>query len=319
MRRLGILGLAVLASIALYLGVFSVVHRPLTLGDIPRQLAFKLDHARQITGRKLVLFAGSNGRYSHRCDDIAAPLSLPCVNMSIGVGIGLDFLVDQLWRVLRPGDVVYMPLEYRQYTVSTSEMNAGLQNATLVHDLRDQLWRLPAARIAQAYGYFDLSFLINGLAEMALDRRGFKRRTSLDSLTPQGDEQGHTAEAARAYAEFLRSARYGEVDVPAQADAQQVLRRFLVDAKARGITVVGGLPTIPDDVALDAQPVDRIRALFEGAGQRMLVLPNRSQYPLDCFYDTLSHLHEGCQRRHSARVGAALAALLDGADAPAPH
>lgn len=310
MRRLAFLGLAVLASLLLYIAVFSVVHRPLTLGDIARQLDYKLGYARTLKSPKLVIFAGSGGRYSHRCEQLAAASGLPCVNLSIGVGIGLDFLLEQIRPALHAGDIVYMPLEYAQYAVSEAEMNAGLQNATLVHDMRDRLWGLGARRVAQAYGYFDLSFFINGLAEMALDRKGFKRRTSLDSLTPQGDESGHTPQAARAYAAFLKAARFDTVQVPAEAHAQRVLTRFLVEMREHGITVVGGLPTIPDDVPIGPVPIERIRALFEGAGQRMLMLPNRSQYPLDCFFDTLSHLNEDCQRVHSQQVGAALAALL---------
>jgi hypothetical protein len=39
------------------------------------------------------------------------------------------------------------------------------------------------------------------------------------------------------------------------------------------------------------------------------VLPGLSQYELTCFFDSVSHLHEGCQIEHSRRVGAALAAL----------
>ena len=309
MKPMTRLAAALSASLALYLAVFSVVHRPLTVGDIPRQLEHKLRYASSLPSPRLVIFAGSNGRYSHRCEPMARPLQRPCVNMSVAMGIGLDFMLEQLQRTLRPGDTVYMPLEYGQYLVQRDEMDAGMHNPVLVHDLRDQLWQRQPGQIARAWSSFDLPFLVHGLAEMALARTGFQRRTSLDTLTAQGDERGHTAAKGQPYREYLRSVRFGPVAVPADSHAMQVLAAFLRQQRQRGITVVGGLPTVPDEVELPADVEPRLRALFEGAGQRFVVLDNRSRYPLSCFFDTLSHLHEECQLAHSAQVGAALAAL----------
>jgi hypothetical protein len=309
MRHLFVLGALLLASIVLYVGVFSVVHRPLTIGDIARQLDHKSAYARTLAGPKLVIFAGSNGRYSHRCEPMAAPLGRPCVNLSIGVGIGLDFLLDQVRPLLAPGDIVYMPLEYQQYTFSKAEMDAMAHNATLVHDRREQLWQLPLARIVRSHAHFDLNFLIQGVAEMALARGGVRRRASTDSLTPQGDESGHTAQAGRAYGEFLHASRYGPIRPAESSHSIDVLQSFLRDARERGVTVVGGLPTAPLSAPVSDAVVDGLRRVYEGQGQRFLVLDQRSQYPLHCFFDTLSHLHEGCQIEHSARVGAALATL----------
>ena len=77
-----------------------------------------------------------------------------------------------------------------------------------------------------------------------------------------------------------------------------------------GVTVVGGLPTVPDSVNVDASDIARLRRLYEDAGQHFIVLPNRSRYPLGCFFDTLYHLNEGCQQAHSALVASALSGFL---------
>lgn len=310
MKKLLTLAALVALSIALFVGVFSVVHRPLVVGEIQKNLAFKLAYAGQIASPKIVLFAGSNGRYSHRCEQFTAVLNKPCVNASIGVGIGLDFLFDQWLPLLQPGDIVYMPLEYGQYRFSNAEMHGGLQNALMVHHQRDHLWSLDAKRIAAAYGSFDLPFLVQGLAEMALDRKGFRRRSSTDSLTPQGDEKGHTAALGRAYAASVQGARAEEVQVPATSDAIRALENFLRQARQRGVSVVGGLPTVPDTVAIEAGDVARLNTLYESQGHRFLALPNRSRYPFACFYDTPYHLNEGCQVAHSAAIAAQLASTL---------
>jgi hypothetical protein len=304
--------LALALSLGLYLAVFTVVHRPLTIGEIPRLLHTKLDYAASLPGPRLVVFAGSNGRYSHRCAVLEPAVGRGCVNMSIAVDVGLDFLLDQLLRMLRPGDLLYLPLEYSQYAVTHEQMDAGAQNAVLVQELRGELWRLDAARIVRAYGAFDLSYLVQGVLEMALSGTGFQRRTGLATLTPQGDERGHTASAGLAYRDFLRTARFGELTVPASSHAITVLTRFLAQARQRGVHVVGGLPTIPDSVPLPPATVDALRALYRQQGQGFLVLPNRSQYPLSCFFDTLNHLNEECQLEHSRALGLALAAALTG-------
>lgn len=297
-------------SIGLFIGVFSVVHRPLVVGEIQKQLDYKQRYARTLASPKVVVFAGSNGRYSHRCEMLTQALDRPCVNASIGVGIGLDFLLDQWRPLMLPGDLVYMPLEYSQYRFSAAEMHGGLQNALMVHSQREYLQSLGARRIAAAYGSFDLPFLIQGAVEMALDHRGFKRRSSTESLTPQGDERGHTGEIALTYAAFLRESRAESTTVPEQSDTIEVLKPFLHQMHNTGVTVVGGLPTVPDSVDIGARNIDRLRRLYEDAGQHFLVLPNQSRYPLSCFFDTLYHLNEGCQQAHSAAVAAALSDLL---------
>jgi hypothetical protein len=74
--------------------------------------------------------------------------------------------------------------------------------------------------------------------------------------------------------------------------------------------VVGGLPTTPDNVVIGEASIATLRELFMRHGHRFLVLPNHSQYPLSCFYDSLYHLNEECQIRHSALLGQVLAAEL---------
>lgn len=308
-KLLTLVGLIAL-SIALFVAVFSVVHRPLVVGEIQKQLDYKQAYALTLTSPKIVIFAGSNGRYSHRCEVLTQALDMPCVNASIGVGIGLDFLLAQWRPLLHAGDLVYLPLEYSQYRFSNAEMHGGLQNALLVHSQRDHLWSLDAQRIAAAYGSFDLPFLVQGVVEMALDRHGFKRRSSTDSLTPQGDERGHTAEAAATYTAFLRDSRADSTALPERSGAIDVLNTFLRQMHDAGVTVVGGLPTVPDSVDVDASDIARLRRLYEGAGQHLIVLPNRSRYPLGCFFDTLYHLNEGCQKAHSALVASALSGYL---------
>ena len=297
---------AVLLSVVLYVAVFSTVRRPLTVGDITPILQAKLAYAVQLPSPKIVLFAGSNGRYSHRCDGFTQATGLPCANLSLAVGVGLDFQFAELLAVLQPGDLVYMPLEYSQYGVTRAQMHGGTENALLVHDFRQRLWQQEPLRIARAYASFELPFLVHGVVESALDWRGFQRRSGAQSLTPQGDEFGHTAQAAQAYQSFLRAQRYEEKPLPADAYAPQVIAEFLAAARQRGVRVWGGWPTVPEDAVVPEATRQLAQKLFEQHAQGMLALPHGSRYPLSCFFDTLSHLTQECQTQHSLQLGQAL-------------
>ena len=317
MKKLVLFAVSMLASVLLYLGVFGVVQRPLTLDNMAPLMQHKLAHALALPAPRLLVLAGSNGRYSHRCQALRAATGWPCSNLSLAVGVGLDFQLQQIEAQLQAGDVLYLPLEYSQYGVSQDEMESGAENTLLVHHFRAQLWSLPARRIARAYGSFDLPFLTHGLLEMALARTGFERRSSAASLTPEGDEHGHTAASGHAFEAILRSAGFDDAPMPVQSHALEIIDAFLRRAAQQSVQVVGGLPTTPDSMALDGAVVARLQELFARHGHAFLMLPNRSQYPLSCFFDTLYHLHEQCQLQHSQALGEALLPLLP--HRPAAH
>jgi hypothetical protein len=312
MRKPLILAAALLASAALYLAVFSIVHRPLTTDGVGAALRDRSAYAKTLASPKLVVWAGSNGRYSHRCETLSQVTGLPCANLSVAMGVGLDIQLLLYEPLLHPGDTVYMPLEYGQYSVERDDMEGGIENAALVHDLQALLWSLEPRRIARAYGSFDLAYLIHGVIEMTLQAIGVQRRAgSTESTNDQGDVTGHSAALASPYADFLAKASAADParPLPLKSHALQVIEAFVARSNSRGITVVAGLPTVPESTAIDDRFIGHLKEVMRRQGQHLLVLPNRSRYPLACFYDTLSHLHEECQVQHSQAVGSALLAI----------
>ena len=304
--------LALLASLTLYLAAATLIQRPMTVGELAPLIARKVAYTQSLPGRRLLVLAGSNGRYSHRCEALTQVTGWPCSNLSLAVGVGLDFQLMQFEPLMRTGDVLYLPLEYSQYAVERDEMEAGAENTLLLHHFPTLLWSLPLQRVARVYGSLEPSFLIHGVMEMVLQRLGTQRRSGLDSLTPQGDEFGHTAAASQAYRAFLASAApaFDKPSLPAQSHALAVVEAFLARARVLEIQVVGGLPTAPIGIALDAASLMRLQSIFARHGHTFLVLPSKSNYALDCFHDTLYHLNQECQVAHSQAVGQAMAPLL---------
>ncbi len=104
--------LACAASLVLYMTAFAwLLDRPLTLGALRARIEANLDVGQLISQPKLVILAGSNGPYSHRCETIEPLIGRPCVNAGVAVGIGLDYLFTRWKPWLHAGDIVYLPLE----------------------------------------------------------------------------------------------------------------------------------------------------------------------------------------------------------------
>jgi hypothetical protein len=97
---------------------------------------------------------------------------------------------------------------------------------------------------------------------MALAGTGFQRRGGKEGLTPQGDQMGHTAADGMAYRDFLAKQGFDTRPLPEHSRAFEVVEGFLDRMRAKGVVVVGGLPTTPDHAKLND-------ADFTGAGSSL--------------------------------------------------
>lgn len=310
------LALSCLASLALYAGLFGfVLDRPLSLGFLAGQIEAKLARGAAIHGRKLVILAGSNGPYSHRCETIEPILGLPCVNGGVAVGIGLDYLFLRWQALLRPGDVVYLPMEQEQYTRGHAASALGPDAAILFrHDWRS-LARLEPHRWVAALFAFDLRAGVMSVIEAALVAGGFDdpRAAVTGSTNRWGDHVGHTAALAMASRALLAATH------PLQPTAAEIragdgtaeIAGFVARMRARDVIVIGGLPTGFADQKLPDDVLAAIAGVYTGHGGQFLALENRSRYPREDFFDTPEHLNEAAQRVHSRAVAAALAKRLE--------
>lgn len=311
--HLGRLLLACLASLLLYSVVFCLVlDRPLSHGFLLDRLEAKLARGAAIEGRKLVILAGSNGPYSHRCEVIEPLVGMPCVNAGVAVGIGLDYLFARWQALLRPGDVVYLPLEQAQYARPRTATTLGPDAAIMARHDRRTLLRLSPDRWAGALFAFDARALVMSVMEMALATAGFAdpRAAVTGEMNPWGDQVGHTSERARASAALLARARPTHLASQAidAGEGSAEVRRFVAWAAASGVTVLGGFATGFDDIPIPVETAEAIRRIYriEGARAGFLDLPNQARYPRPWFFDTPDHLHEDAQRLHSRLVAEAM-------------
>jgi hypothetical protein len=324
---------ACLASLLLYACAFGfILDRPLALGFLRQQIDAKLTHAASIDVPKLVILAGSNGPYSHRCEVIEPILAIPCVNGGVAVGIGLDYLFARWQRVLHSGDIVYLPMEEAQYVRTRAATAVGPDAAIMFrHDWRTLATLVPERWLAALFS-FDLRAALMGPIEAALVFVHFHdpRAEITGTTNAWGDHIGHKAELAASSRAVLAAAK------PYHPSAEQIrsghgsalIVAFIRWAAAHGVQVIGGLPTGVADAPMPPATLQAIRSVYLANGGDFLILPNLSRYPRSAFFDTAEHLNETWQvahskllaeqlRRHRATIAAARPG--DPAGPPVPH
>ncbi len=285
-------------SILLYVLAFGfVLDRPLSLGLLRMEIAQKAARLEALPSPKLVILAGSNGPYSHSCAVIGPMLGMPCENAGIAVGIGLDDLFRRYAPALRAGDVVYMPMEFRQYGVTRMENDEAADAGFLLRHDRDVLAGLPPDRVMGAVFCCDLNDFLESLVEMPA---GFLMPPD-EILAGEYDGQG----------DRIDNISPGGVVLPnppgvVMGYGAGLISRFVAAQKARGVIVIGGLPTQFVAAPPDAAELAEIGGIYG----RFAVLPNESVYPRQDFYGSADHLSRDCQLAHSIAVARLLAGVL---------
>jgi hypothetical protein len=304
--------LACLGSLVAYALAFGcLLDRPLTLGALRARIEANLAFGQSIHQPKLVILAGSNGPYSHRCETIAPIIGRPCVNAGVAVGVGLDYLFA-LWKPgLHPGDIVYLPLEEAQYVRPRTTSDLGPDAAIMLRHDRGTLLTLPLRRQIAALFASDLRAAIMSAIETALVSEDFDdpRVAVTGGYNGYGDHVGHTAAKA-----VLNQAALAAI-CPFHPNSAQItagygsvlIVAFLGWAEAHGVRVIGGLPAGFIDSPLGADELVAIRAVFLEHGAEFLETPDGGRYPRSAFFDSADHLNETSQISHSVAVARALA------------
>ncbi|HVY18047.1 MAG TPA: hypothetical protein VHB27_22705 [Rhodopila sp.] len=307
--------LACAGSLLLYGLLFAfVLDRPLTLGALRARIEANLARGAAIEGRKLVIIAGSNGPYSHRCELIEARIGIPCVNAGVAVGVGLDYLFARWQALLHPGDIVYLPLEEAQYGRRRAMAELGPDASIMLRHDRGTLAGMPWHRQLAALFAGDLRGAVMSVIETALVRDGFQdpRAAATGTFNAWGDHVGHTAAIGAAnqptLATFTPFHPTGAEVVSGYGTAE--VARFLDWARQHGVRTIGGLPTGFADSPIRPGALAAIEGLYRTHGAAFLTLPNLSRYPRAAFFDTADHLNEVAQIRHSEAVAKRLAEML---------
>jgi len=309
---------ACLLSVGIYLaGATMLLDRPLTHGLLMAELNAKLARGAAIAGPKLVILAGSNGPYSHRCEAMEPITARPCVNAGVAVGIGLDYLFARWDALLRPGDAIYLPMEPAQYTVRRLANATGPDAAIMARHDRVVVRGLAAERWAGAAFPLDLRGIAMSVLEMALHTSGFRDPRPAEGATNAwGDHIGHDASRAATGALAAMVVTQPDAAQIAAGHGSALIAAFTRRMVARGVIVLGGLSAGFADTPLTPPAIAAIAVIYTGNGGDFVMLANRSRYARDNFFDGPEHLHEAAQIAHARAVAVALAPYLPALPGP---
>lgn len=306
---------ALLLSCAFYLVLhLGVLRKPLTVGYVRQLTALKEARVEAIgTQPKLAIVSGSNGLFSLRCAVLEEALKWPCANLALPAGIGLNLILAHAKEWLHPGDVVLLPLEYDFYAQPARAQRLGsMGNHYMATYDRSLLTQVSAERQVAALFSLSLKDALASGVEMALAAAGVKRRFHIARITPHGDMGGHGEEEAAGYVDLLRDLPppVWEGLNPEPGGSLDALSRFLDWASARNIRVIALPPTTAEDMVQTPDMARALRVYYADHHVRWLALPQGGRYPRTAFYDTLYHLTEPFQLRHSRLVAEEVKGLL---------
>jgi hypothetical protein len=300
-------------SVLLYAIMFGcVLDRPLSLGIIRLEIFEKASRLASLPSPKIVILAGSNGPYSHACAVIGAMLNMPCENAGIAVGVGLDEIFIRDAPYLRPGDIVYMPMELPQYTANRASYRAGADAELMLRSDRVILAKLPADRIVGAVFCCNLSDLLEAMAEMPLAGTGAIRPQQVlaAEYNAEGDRiDNNLLQADPALLQHRPRPDPGPWNI-AQGYGAELIGRFVRRESSQQVIVVGGLPTDFAQASLSDQTIRAISIIYTQNGGQFAMLPNHSLYPVSDFFNGEDHLARPCQYLHSIAIALLLGDIL---------
>jgi hypothetical protein len=304
-----------LSSLLIYIVLFAaVLDRPLSLGLFRQQIEAKLARGAAIEGPKLVILAGSNGPYSHRCETMEPMLGIGCVNAGVAVGIGLDYMFARWEPLLHPGDAVYLPLEEAQYTRADAANSVGPDASIMFrHDWSTLALLAPYRWVGSAFSFAPRAALMS-LIETTLVRLRIEdpRAAAIGSTNAWGDHINHTwalGQANAAYLAVVTPHHETAADINA-GDGTVIVHDFIVWCEQHDVRVIGGLPADFAESPMPEATRAAISGVFTTARARFIDLGERAHYPRAAFFDTPDHLNEATQIAHSRLVAEGLVAIL---------
>ena len=117
--------------------------------------------AEEIDSQKVVIVAGSNALFGFDSEQLENHWNIPVINGGIHAGLGMPYILERSKRMLKSGDIVLLPLEYRFYQAD-GKPSETLTDFILSRD-RNYFYDLPILPKFQVISRISIKRLINGI------------------------------------------------------------------------------------------------------------------------------------------------------------
>ena len=244
-------------------------------------------------GPRLVIAGGSGALYGIRARDLSHELGVPVVNAALHAGLGQEYYLHQLKKLVRPGDTIVLALEYQMYmdAADSSVLIDYLVARDPAYFAQLGLRREVRDILAMTPGRLLNPFLVKRHPVAVAPAASLNSETYLDA---HGDALGNAAvfktEALRKSVEAIHPLRI-RVDEP----AVRRLQEFADWARANRIRLLATHPNTIDFPEYYARPeiqakLGQVTRAHEIAGIPFVDGWRDTLFETGLFFDTVYHL-----------------------------
>ncbi|HZZ92504.1 MAG TPA: hypothetical protein VFE23_08075 [Usitatibacter sp.] len=266
-------------------------------------------------GPRIVIAGGSNALYGIRARDLSRELGVPVMNAALHAGLGPEYYLHQLEKLVRPGDTLVLAFEYQMYlngpdsTVMVDYMSARepeyFRKLSPVRQVEDIL--------GISFGRLVNPWLVKRHPPPQPDPAGLYADSYLDAW---GDVLGNSAlfktPALRASVATIKPLRL-RVDPGGAAR----IEAFAEWARANRIRVVATHPNTIDFEAYYARPdirakMEDVTRVHENAAIPFVDRYTDTLFDRRLFFDTVYHLDSVGATLRTEELAARLRPVLQG-------
>jgi hypothetical protein len=268
--------------------------------------------AAAIPGPRLLIVAGSSAVFGINAELIEKETGFPTINMGTHAGVLLDYRLDHLKKIVRPGDIILMAWEYEHYLDGYTYSAETTYDYILAHDpdyfRQMPLWdkiamatRLPFKRIQKGWANRRHAEVVRPTQPPYSPYTPIQ--PGIDCLDDHGDEVFNMATGKPHFNESAKSDAL-TLGLPAGGSTSFIeLADFVAWARDHHVTVLATYPQIlwlPDyEKPIAKKTLETISQFYISHGVAMVGTAEDSMmHSADDFYDGLYHpTHEGAIKR----------------------
>lgn len=276
---------------------------------------------------KVVIESGSNGLHSLVVEQLADRLDRPVLVVSDSAGYPLRYKYHRLVRLLAPGDILVLPLEWDYYFRGEGLADAFLQRIAderrtlafyysglpLLEKLRFILFKYPLRHALEAWFTEHKQDPGNRWALRRLDK--FQERFAAGDNRAYGavelDDPGGMHFMARAAESCDHYLFWRDASFPATVSETFLENLALLEQlRAVGVAVYFTWPVVVDSAGSTCYRQPEVSAKLDGLAREIAELVESrgmpflghyrdSQYPAECFLNTFYHIRYSCAPAHT--------------------
>lgn len=269
--------------------------------------ASSLDKAQRLKSlaghKRLVIIGGSNTRFCIQSGLLRDSLGIEPANMGIHVGLGLNYMFEEIYDELRKDDILLVSAEYTHYLSEENYRGGeGLTDMYLIH----RQWNKALGHVFETRNFFSVyRLLARRIKRMNTEASDIPdRMETRNKYNSYGDYTGH-------YRLPRRPFRINPLqDEPASTVLADIRQKIKI-LKQRGVGVyLIPPPYCRSAFVQDSAVIRRINERLKSDGIPFIADPGHYTYADSLFYDTQYHLTREGGRIHTLRLLENLKPLL---------